>query len=84
MQVGQVSSLKIEYLILLAVVVLVIFLLIAYVFVKFVVPAIGKLRHRVLVEEKEDPKDQSIPIPQSSDRNQIERAPPSTEDEMKD
>lgn len=74
---------KIGYLILFVLVVLVVFLMITYIFIKFVVPAIGKLRNRVLVEEKDDPKDQSIPIPQSSDRNQIERAPPSTEDEMK-
>jgi len=73
---------KIGYIILLVFVVLVVFLMITYIFIKFVVPAIGKLRNRVLVEEKEDPKDQSIPIPQSSDRNQIQRAPP-TEDEVK-
>lgn len=39
------------------------------VFVRFVVPAIGRLRNRVLVEEKDDPKDRSIPLPPSSDRN---------------
>lgn len=65
---GQVSSLKIEYLILLALVVLVVFILVTLIFIKVIVPAIGKIRNRVLVEEKEDPKDQSVPIPQSSDR----------------
>ena len=39
------------------------------VFVRLVVPAIGRLRNRVLVEEKDDPKDRSIPLPPSSDRN---------------
>lgn len=46
-------------------------------------PALGRLKNRVLVEEKEDPKDQSIPIPPSSDRNQIPTIPSGTEEEMK-
>ena len=50
------------------------------VFVRLVVPAIGRLRNRVLVEEKEDPKDQSIPVPPSSDRNAIENIPSGTEE----
>ena len=42
---------------------------VGWVFVRCIVPAIGRLRNRVLVEEKEDPRDKSIPLPPSSDRN---------------
>lgn len=53
-----------------AVVSLVGFLVISFVFVRFIVPAIGKLRNRMLVEEKEDPRDQSVPLPPTSERNE--------------
>ena len=41
-------------------------------FVKWVVPALGLLKNRMLVEEREEEKDnESIPVPPSSDRNQV-------------
>lgn len=67
-------------LIALAVVSLIGFVLISCIFVRCIVPAIGRLKNRVLVEEKEDPKDQSIPIPPSSDRNQIPTVPGGTDE----
>lgn len=37
-----------------------------------VIPWIGKLKNRVLVEENNENNPDSIPIPPSSDRNQID------------
>jgi Na+-transporting methylmalonyl-CoA/oxaloacetate decarboxylase gamma subunit len=45
------------------------FLFTTYIFLRFIVPALGRLKNRVLVEEKDDPKEQSIPVPPSSERN---------------
>lgn len=75
---------QLTLLIVLAVVTLVGFVLVSCIFVKCIVPALGRLKNRVLVEEKEDPKDQSIPIPPSSDRGQRETGAPGTEDKMND
>lgn len=54
----------------LVVAILIGFIVISCIFVKCIVPAIGRLKNRVLVEEKDDQKDQSIPIPPSSERGQ--------------
>lgn len=59
-----------SFMIVFAVVSLVGFLVISFVFVRFIVPAIGKLRNRMLVEEKEDHRDQSVPLPPTSERNE--------------
>jgi|JI7StandDraft_1071085.scaffolds.fasta_scaffold29424_1 hypothetical protein len=71
---------QLTLLIVLAVVSIIGFVLISCVFVRCIVPALGRLKNRVLVEEKEDPKDQSIPVPPSSDRNQIPGVPTGTEE----
>ena len=71
---------QVTLLIVLAVVTVLGFVLVSWVFVRCVVPALGRLKNRVLVEEKEDPKDQSIPVPPSSDRNAIENIPSGTEE----
>ena len=55
----------------LAVVVIFGFIISGQVIIRWIVPAIGRLRNRVLVEEAEEKKDESIPVPPSSDRNQI-------------
>ena len=89
---NKLENMQIGLLILLALVSVAGVILVAFVFIKWVVPAIGLLKNRMLVEERdEDPKDQSIPVPPSSDRNQIGRndldndvdAPAGTEDQMK-
>lgn len=46
--------------------------MISYVFVKWVVPSIGRLRNRVLVEEGTEDKDIELEAPPSSDRNQMQ------------
>lgn len=66
------------------------FLIVSFVFIKIIVPAIGRIRNRMFVEENND-RDQSIPIPPSSDRNQVndmkgvemQEAPVETEEQMK-
>lgn len=58
--------------IVIGIVLIVIVLVVGCVFVKCIVPGIGKLKNRMFVEESnEDKKDDSIPIPPSSDRNRI-------------
>lgn len=46
--------------------------MISYVFVRWVVPAIGRLRGRVLVQEGMEDKDIELEAPPSSDRNQMQ------------
>lgn len=41
------------------------------VFAKWVVPALGKLKSRVLVEENNEDRDMEMEAPPSSDRNQM-------------
>lgn len=65
------------------------FLIVACVLVTIILPTIGRIRNRMFVEENNE-KDRSIPIPPSSDRNQIDemkdeeiqQAPSGTEEEM--
>lgn len=71
-------NLKMGQLIGLLVAVVVGFLVVSCVFVKYIVPALGRLKNRVLVEEKEDPKDKSIPLPMTSDRGEIPNIPSGT------
>lgn len=47
------------------------FLIVACVLLTVILPTIGRIRNRMFVEENNE-KDKSIPIPPSSDRNQIE------------
>lgn len=69
---SKLENMQIGLLIVLALVSVAGVILVAFVFVKWVVPAIGLLKNRImLTEEKEDEKDKSIPVPPSSDRNQI-------------
>ena len=55
----------------LAVVIIIGIVIVSYVFIVWIVHAIGKLKNRMFVEEAEEKKDDSIPIPPSSERNQI-------------
>lgn len=80
---NKIESLQLTLLIVLAVVSVLGFVLISCIFVRCVVPALGRLKNRVLVEEKEDPRDQSVPVPQSSERAQRVEVQGPTEEEMK-
>ena len=55
----------------LAVVIIIGIVILSYVFIVWIVPAIGKLKNRMFVEEADDKKDESLPVPPSSERNQI-------------
>lgn len=61
-------------------------LLITCVFIRCLAPALGRLKSRMFVEENgtDEDRDKSIPIPPSSERNQIDNqiAPTGTEDQM--
>ena len=68
------SSLNIFLVIVLIVALILGIIAIGYVFMKWIVPGIGKLKNRVFVEEQgEDKNNESIPVPPSSERNQIEK-----------
>lgn len=54
---NKIESLELKLLIVFAVVSVVGFVLISCIFIKCIVPAIGRLKNRVLVEERDDPKD---------------------------
>ena len=65
------ENMQLGLLITLAVVSVMGVIVVALVFVKWCVPALGLLKNRMFVEEKEQDRDESIPVPPSSDRNQI-------------
>lgn len=64
------------------------FLIVSCVFIKIILPTIGRIRNRMFVEENNE-RDRSIPIPPSSDRNQVNdmkevemQGPAGTEEQM--
>jgi hypothetical protein len=75
---NKIEAMNLVLLIVLVVVSVLGFILVSCVTVKYLVPGLARLKRWFLVEEKEDAKDQSIPIPPSSDRNQL--PPPSGTD----
>jgi hypothetical protein len=55
----------------------------SYIFVRFIVPALGRLKNSFLVEEREDPKELSLPVPPSSERKEVIMGPSGTDEELK-
>ena len=67
------SSLNIFLIIVLILALIIGFIAVGYVFIKWIVPGIGKLKNRMFVEEGVEDQNESIPVPPSSERNQIEQ-----------
>jgi flagellar basal body-associated protein FliL len=73
---------KLILLIILIVVALLGFGIVTLIFVRVLVPAIARLKSSLLIEEKEDAKEQSLPAPPTSERNQLPIEPARTDENL--